>query len=150
MTPPITEPVVRLFAPLAGADLVPLFADQDASATIAREAEELMDPAAEVVFIGVDGVVLDGLRGFEGLLAGWHEWLTPFSAYRFELDGIEEHGDRVAVLVRQTGTTVHGGVDVPSSPSAAIYTVRDGRIVRAAFYLDRAHAARSEGLDLPG
>ena len=81
-------------------------------------------------------------------------WFAPSDALRFYQAAVRrgfvrEEGERVIVLVRQKGRTIHGGVEVPSSPSAAVVTVREGRLAGAAFYLDRTQAARDEGFELP-
>ena len=143
------EAVSELLAPLSG-DLVQLLQDEDFIGRLREAAGHLADPDAPVRFHAAEGVALDtDYRGFDGLIAGWREWLSTFASYHFELEDLFQEGDRVIVLVRQTGRTIHGGVEVPSSPSAAVFTVRDGRLTEAAFYLDRTLAARQEGFELP-
>lgn len=134
--------------PLAG-DLVELFADRERLRALAERAGPLLDPDLEVSFHGGGAPALAGrFRGIEGLVAGWRDWLGSFASYRVEIERVMRCGDRIVTLVRQTGRTIHGGVEVPGSPSAGVFDVRDGRIVRAAFYLDRVEAARAEGFDL--
>jgi ketosteroid isomerase-like protein len=140
----------EIISELLAGDLVQLL-DDDAFIERLREvARPLADPDAPVTFNAADGVALtDDYRGVDGLIAGWREWLSTFASYHFELEDLFQEGDRVIVLVRQKGRTIHGGVEVPSSPSAAVLTVRDGRLAGADFYLDRAQAARDEGFELP-
>ena len=134
---------------LAG-DLVQLLHDDAFMERLREVARPLADPDAPVTFHAADGVALrNDYRGVDGLIAGWREWLSTFASYHFELEDLFQQGDRVIVLVRQKGRTIHGGVEVPSSPSAAVLTVRDGRLAGAAFYLDRTQAARDEGFELP-
>lgn len=131
-------------------DLVELLADDAFVGSVAEHAAPFIEPDAAVVLHAAEGVTLGGsYRGLDGLIAAWREWLSPFASYRFTVESIFRDGDRVVVLVQQTGRTVHGGVDVPSSPSAAVFTMREGRVARMAFYLDRAEAARAEGFALP-
>ena len=54
-------------------------------------------------------------------------------------------GERVVSLVRQVGKTKTGGVDVEAS-AAAVWTVRDGKLKRVEFHLDREAALRAAGL----
>ena len=133
------ETVASLLEPLNG-DLV---------RELAQRGEEFAEPDAEVVFRAAEGVELGPFRGFDGLISGWREWLSTFASYHFVVEDAFQHGDAVVVLVRQSGRTIHEGVEVPSSPSAAVFTVRDGRVARIAFYLDRTEAARKEGFELP-
>jgi len=44
--------------------------------------------------------------------------------------------------VRQVGRTLHGGVEVENL-GATVIKVRDGRVWRVEFHLDRDHAERS-------
>lgn len=138
-----------LLAPLLGGDLVEFFADERRVEELRAHAEPYVDPDAEVVFHAADAVVLDVGPGVGGVVAGWREWLSTFASYRVTIEDLRHEGDRVIVLVRQSGRTIHGGVEVPSSPSAAIFSIRDGRLVRLAFYLDRGDAAALEGFELP-
>ena len=135
-------------APLAG-DLVQTLGDEEAVARLRELGAEFIAPDAEIVFIGAEDVVLGPLRGVEGILEGWQEWLSTFASYRIDIEDVRQHGDRVILFVRQAGRTLHGDVEVPSSPSAAVFSMRGGRIVRIAFYLDRHGAAKAEGFELP-
>jgi ketosteroid isomerase-like protein len=136
-------------APLDG-DLVEQLADEDVVHELGELGKELAEPDAEVVFRAADGAVqLGPFYGFDGLIAAWREWLSTFGSYRITVEDAFQHGDRVVVLVRQSGRTIHGGVEVPSSPSAAVFSMRDGRVASIAFYLDRTEAAAAEGFDLP-
>lgn len=140
--------IEALLAPLSG-DLVELLADEEFVRALGERAAPLIEPDAPVTFHGADAVVLGGqYRGFAGLVAGWREWLSTFAAYHFVVEDAFREGDRIVVLVRQKGRTIHGDVEVPSSPSAAVFTLREGRLCAAAFYLDRAEAAKTEDLDL--
>lgn len=144
------EVVETLMAPLrGGGDLVELLADEEVVRGLGELGKDLAEPDAEVVFRAAGGVEFGPFRGLDGLIAGWREWLSTFASYRIEVEQVFQHGDDVVVLVSQSGRTIHGGVDVPSSPSAAVFAMRDGRVARIAFYLDRTEAAKVEGFDLP-
>lgn len=130
-------------------DLVELFADEETALRLRDAVGHLVHPDAEIAFRGADGVVLGPFRGVDGLIEGWREWLSPFAEYRVSLEERFVHGDRMISLVSQTGRTRHGGVPVPSPPSAAVWTLRDGLLARVVFYMDRAEAAEAEGFELP-
>ena len=147
-SPDHVELVRVLLQPLEE-DLVEVFADEAALEGLREGAASLIDPEAEIIFQAAANVALGPFRGVDGLLAGWREWLSSFASYRVNVEDVFEHGDQVISLVRQIGETLHGGVGVPSPPSAAVFTVRDERIVRIVFYLDRTEAAEAEGFELP-
>lgn len=148
MSPDPLELAGPLLAPLFGGDLVQFFADERRVQELRAQAEPYVDPDAEVVFHAADAVALEVRPGVDGVVAGWREWLSTFASYRVTIEDLRQEGDRVIALVRQSGRTIHGGVEVPSSPSAAVFTIRDGRLVRLAFYLDRGDAAALEGFEL--
>jgi ketosteroid isomerase-like protein len=138
-----------LLAPLSE-DLVELFADQERLAVLRDVSAPGVHPDFETTFLGAGGMVMAGpFRGLAGFFEGWRDWLSSFASYRVEVERVFEHDDRVIVLVRQTGHTIHDGVAIPSPPSAAVVTLREGRVARVAFYLDRAEAAEAEGFELP-
>lgn len=89
---------------------------------------------------------LGPFRGFTGFLAGWREWLEAWERYELYAEEFIDAGERVVVLARVHARTSRAGVDVEHTP-AAVYTVKDGLVQRVEFYLDRAEALRSAGLD---
>jgi ketosteroid isomerase-like protein len=54
-------------------------------------------------------------------------------------------GDTALMLLRATGTASHTGIELELE-WAAIWTIRDGRVLRAQGYLDRAEAIAAAGL----
>jgi ketosteroid isomerase-like protein len=84
--------------------------------------------------------------GPEGFVQAWREWVAAYERYTIELEEITE-GDpgQVFILARQRGTTRTGGVEV-SEPAGAVWTVRDGKLVRMEFHLDPETARRAAGL----
>lgn len=51
---------------------------------------QIVDPEAEVRFIGPDGGAIGMMRGpfhgVEGLQAGWREWLEPWEQFRIQFE----------------------------------------------------------------
>jgi ketosteroid isomerase-like protein len=113
--------------------------------------EELLrvraDPEFETVMVPQDGppLVYDGIEGFREALT---DWLTPWEEFRFEVEELIPVGDMLMLLVRQTGTTKHGGVEV-TTDSATVWWAPEGRIRRASFYIDRRDAWKAAGLAAP-
>jgi ketosteroid isomerase-like protein len=80
--------------------------------------------------------------GFDGLRDCWLDWLAPWTSYRVEVEKLIDVGERVVTLTRDYGRREPGAPEV-GQDSAAIWTVRGGRIVRAEFYADRAEGLAS-------
>jgi ketosteroid isomerase-like protein len=62
-------------------------------------------------------------------------------------DIIDAHGDRetVLVLLRATGKAAYTGLDIEVE-WAAVWTIRNGKLLRAQGYLSRADAVEAAGL----
>jgi ketosteroid isomerase-like protein len=83
--------------------------------------------------------------GLAGLQAAWAEWLAPWETYRTEIEDVIDAGDDVVVLTRDFGRRRDMDAEV-AVLGAAVWTVRDGRVARAAFYADRAEGLAAAGL----
>jgi ketosteroid isomerase-like protein len=82
----------------------------------------------------------------DGLRACWLDWLEPWATYRTEIEELIDAGDQVLVIGRDYGRRELGAPEVRLT-FAASWTIRDGRIVRAEFYPDRAEAFDAVGLE---
>jgi ketosteroid isomerase-like protein len=85
-------------------------------------------------------------RGPEGLAEGWRDWLEPWDSYHVELENFIGTGDEVISLVRVRAKTTRDAVAVEHE-SAALWSVREGKISRVRFYLEREQALEAAGLD---
>jgi ketosteroid isomerase-like protein len=86
-------------------------------------------------------------HGPDGFRAFWLEWGNTFESLRIDVDQMIDAGDdKVVSLVRQTGRTRTGGVEI-SEEAAAVWTIRGGRLHRVEFHLDRETALKTAGLD---
>src|SRR6266568_3620068 len=134
--------LVRRLQPRPDADLVALFLDDailGALAPFFHEDCEVLGPS----------VVTGGQserRGLEGLRAWWLDWLDPWESYRAEIEDVIDAGkDVVVVLPRDYGRRAGMEAEV-SVLGAAVWTVRDGKIARVAFYAHRSEALEAVGL----
>ena len=82
-----------------------------------------------------------GVQGQRQLARVWEDWLRAWTEHRSEIQEVQERGDRVLVLsldsyVGRDGLEVenHGG---------AIFTLRDGLIVRFESFTDQDEARRA-------
>ena len=101
---------------------------------------ELAQPDFEVAMVG-PGYLPEAARpiGLEGFREAWLDWTSPFESFRIEVERVIDAGDRVVSLVRQIGRTKTGGVEIEAS-AAAVWTIRDGKLTRVEFHLDREAA----------
>jgi ketosteroid isomerase-like protein len=123
--------------------------DAQADARVRRMFMELAEPDFEVVMVGPDYVSTQlEFNGLDGFRDAWRDWISPFEAYRIEVEEMIDAGDRVVSLVAMTGTTRTGGAEI-TAPGAAVWTVVDRWVRRGEFHIDRAAALRAAGLE-PG
>lgn len=123
------------------ADLVELLHSGEYERAIRLDA---LAPDARVIFATPSGPPTE-LRGAAGFLEGWRDWLAPWASYTVEVEDLIDAGERVLALARLTGETKHDHVRI-EHPAAAVIEVRNGKIARIEFHLDRDEAARSAGL----
>jgi ketosteroid isomerase-like protein len=112
---------------------------------IATVLAETAHPDYVTVMVSQDGIATE-YNGVDGFRQALGDWITPYERFRLEIQEVIPGDDQLVFLVRQVGTTKHGGVEI-ENPSAAIWALEDGQIKRATFYLDRPAALRDAGLD---
>jgi ketosteroid isomerase-like protein len=139
----VLAPMLTAF-PTAEEPLTP----EDAAATgpLATAVERVAAPDLVSVMIGPDQSFRIEYRGVAGLIEGWRDWLSPYESFRLEVEDLIESDDVLVTCVRQFGTPVGGGPELEAT-GAAVWWVRDGRLVRVEFNLNREAALRSAGLD---
>jgi ketosteroid isomerase-like protein len=126
------ELITGLFGAAAGFDKAALVA------ALPQMIPEICDPDIEWI---EDPKRADGriYHGHEGVRESFERWLEDFDEYSFELDAIEDHGDRVLVTAVEHGRGSASGADV----SAHLYTVctfRDGKLLRYQEFYDEGDA----------
>lgn len=89
---------------------------------------------------GVGGVH----RGHEGVRNSFRDLLTAFSVIEFEVEEIVETGDRVLATVHERYLGRTSDVDVDRR-HYAVFTFRDGKILKMCVYLDRSEALAAAG-----
>jgi ketosteroid isomerase-like protein len=136
--------LVRRLQPPPGTDLVALFRDEAGAVRLLDALGPFLHD--DVVIVAGAGILGEGSWvGLEGLKAAWAEWLEPWDSYRTEIEDVIDAGDDVLVLARDYGRRAGGTAEV-SVVGAAVWTVRDGKITRARFYLTRQDALTAVGL----
>ena len=101
---------------------------------------ELIDLFAEdVEFVQVGGVPdAGGYGGRRSLDRVWDEWLSIWREHRTTLQTVREDGDRVLALSHERFLP-REGMELEND-GGAIFTVRDGRVVRFEAFTDQAAA----------
>jgi ketosteroid isomerase-like protein len=84
--------------------------------------------------------------GLEGLKKALSDWISPYEAFRLEIEDAIVKDDKLVFPARQVATTKHGGVEVETE-SASVWWVKDGLISQVVFYLDQRAALKAAGLD---
>lgn len=135
-------------APPPGADLARMFRDEQSWQATASILAPALSDDFRCGFRGFLESDEDVAGGLEGLRATWIEWLAPWESYRSEVEDALDLGDRVLVLIRDYGRRA-GDTQEIAHTSAAVWSVRDGRVARIVFYADRASALEAEGLGAP-
>jgi ketosteroid isomerase-like protein len=107
-------------------------------------AREFMDP--DIVLEMPEGLIDAGsYHGREALMRVWHAYFDEFEQFRWEVERLIGAGDRVFLRVRERGRGRQSGAEVDWQ-RWWVYTLRDGLIVRAQFYLDESSALESAGV----
>ena len=136
--------IVRALQPPPDVDLTELFARGEEG----RAAQEI--EAASAVFTDDFVCVFHALSreerpGVMGLRQAWLDWLEPWDSYRAEIDRFSDAGDRVLIFSRDFGRR-SGMEDEVELKASAVWWVRDDKVSRAEFFVDRADALEAAGL----
>jgi ketosteroid isomerase-like protein len=137
------ELVKKLILP-AGTDYTNVFRD-DALWAVARAG---LEPLVAPDFEGAFFVLGEGeeFRGLDGLRAGFLDWLAPWASYYDDIEDVfAVDDDRVVVLGRERGYRFDTEAEV-NAESAGVYFLRNGKIARVEYYVNRAEAFKAAGL----
>ena len=131
---------------LTGDDVVAALNDQ-ANQKARRVFMELAEPEFEVAMVGpgYSSARLDYV-GLDGFIAAWRDWTSAYESFRIDVDEMVDAGDKVVSLVRQIGIPKGAHAEIETQ-GAAVWTIREGRLRRVEFHLDRAAALHAAGLE---
>jgi ketosteroid isomerase-like protein len=137
--------MVRTLQPGPDVDVAAVLADEVAAAQWIGEVIQLfaVDVEGTMRFPGMAPVIY--ADGIEGLADAWRDWLRSWSSYRFEVEDMLDGGDRVVVVKFGRGR------QRPTAPEtslkrAAIWTVKDGLIIKVDFNVPYEEALAAVGL----
>jgi ketosteroid isomerase-like protein len=105
---------------------------------------DLLDPAVE---FDARNRPEGGLyHGHAGVAEAVRIWTGAWAAWRIELEEILDAGDHVVAFERQSGRGKGSGVRV-AEETASVFTLREGKVVRIEWFLNRAEALEAAGLN---
>ena len=119
------------------------------AATNDRDWERAMEYYADDVVLVVHPDAFLEQGRYEGRVAvgEWFgNWFRTFEpGYHFEIDEARDLGDVVLLIASHRGRGRTSGIEV-SGQTGYLYTVREGKVVRAELYRGRAEAMAAAGL----
>jgi ketosteroid isomerase-like protein len=114
---------------------------------MAEVLKDKVDPEFVTLMVSESAGAVES-RGIAGFREALGDWISPYEAFRLEIEDVIVNDDKLIFLARQVATTKHDGVEVKTE-SASVWWVKDGLIRQAAFYLDRSAGLKAAGVD-PG
>jgi ketosteroid isomerase-like protein len=101
------------------------------------------DPAIEFhIRSGPDDAVHHGV---EAMGRAWRDWLGAWEDFKTECPEFIDAGDEVLVLATFRGRGRASGLPIEGMPGAALFSLRDGKVVRLGTYTDPAEARQELG-----
>jgi ketosteroid isomerase-like protein len=137
--------LVRSFHPAPGVDVAPIYREDSQWARASSLLAPHLARDFKCIAYGYPGFEGESFAGLDGLRSVWLEWLTPWKSYRAQIEEMIDLGDDVLVLVRDFGRR-SAEIGEIAVASAAVWTVRDRKVVQIAFYADRSTALKAVGL----
>ena len=117
---------------------------RDANTVYDLYAPDVELDASRLDLAGVAGV--KGIsRGHDGLKKFFREWHEAWGDIDYTYDELIDAGDRVISIVTRHARGRASGIEV-ERPFALLWTVREGRVIRVVWFLDRDDALEAAGL----
>ena len=129
--------------PSKDVDLVELHRNDEAWAAWIEKLAAHIHPDVECVRPSVPGGTVH--RGPDGLRALSLDWLSAWTSYRSTVEEAIDCGDRVLTLQRSYARLGSDTQEIEFAPGN-VWTLRDGRIARVAYYANQADALEAAGL----
>jgi ketosteroid isomerase-like protein len=85
-------------------------------------------------------------HGHEGLRSFFRDYYETWADLRNEITELIDAGEHVVTVVNSTGRGRASGVEVEWPDNAAVWTIRDGKVVRVVWFGTRDEALEAAGL----
>lgn len=144
--PPNAATVEALLDLFPTDDAVAALRDPDALRARLHPLADRVWPDFEVAMVGPTSAARVEYHGLDGLIEAWADWVSAFESHRTEVEGIEEAGDSVVILIHQVATPKGASAPVDNS-GAAVLGFRGGKMATIEFHISREQARRSAGLE---
>jgi ketosteroid isomerase-like protein len=105
---------------------------------------------ADIEWVMADGPGAGTWKGVAGMAEGWRDFLGAWKDFGITAEEFRElDSERVLVLGHYTGRGKTSGLEVAEMQASGggLWHIRDGKVTRIVFYLDRAHALADLGLE---
>ena len=127
----------------------PIEMNEEAIRWLIAELEPLAARDVTCVMVGDEaGTFTQEFTGLGGFLDAWIDWLATFEKLELVTGELVINCPHVVAAGSQRGISATAGIAV-NADAAAVWTVRDEKLVRVEFHLYRETALRAAGLD-PG
>jgi ketosteroid isomerase-like protein len=104
---------------------------------------EWADPEIEFTIPGPDTRVH---RGVESMGRAWAEWLGAFDEFSVAGEEFFDAGNKIVVQQIFRGKGKGSGIPIDEIPGAAVFTLRDGKVIRFEGHITLEAALASAGL----
>ena len=131
------EIVRRLFDAVAGRDAATVLALYDRD----LEWDGSRSRWSELLQAGVS------FRGHEGLRRFSRAYYEMWESFHDEIQELIDAGDHVVSVVTTRGRGRASGIDVEWRGNAGVWTIREGKIVKVAWFSTRSEALKAVGLE---
>jgi ketosteroid isomerase-like protein len=102
------------------------------------------DPEIEFSIPGPDNHIH---RGVESMGRAWAEWLGAFDEFSVAGEEFFDAGNKIVVQQIFRGKGKGSGIPIDEIPGAAVFTVRDGKVIRFEGYVTLEEALESAGIE---
>ncbi len=108
---------------------------------------DLYDPDVELdaTRLGLVSSSEELYQGHEGLRSLFREWHEAWGSIEYSYEELIDAGDQVVSVVTRHARGRASGIEV-ERPFALLWTVREGKVARLVWFLDRAEALEAAGL----
>ncbi|HEY7150923.1 MAG TPA: nuclear transport factor 2 family protein [Solirubrobacterales bacterium] len=85
-------------------------------------------------------------HGHEGVRTFWRTWFAAWETVSFEFEEFHDAGDSVVAILSQRMRGRTSGLELEWNSYGQVWTIRDGKVRRVAFFMTRAEALEAAGL----
>jgi ketosteroid isomerase-like protein len=107
----------------------------------------LYDPEVELdaSVLGIEGQGGDIFRGHDGLRSLFRQWHEAWGQIEYDYQELVDAGEQVISVVTRHARGRASGAKV-ERPFALLWTLREGKVIRVVWFLDRTEALEAAGL----